>query len=143
MCCDSLQIGKAKMERYKNRCILINILKEMLEKDEDVLFAYLYGSHAYGFAYLEIDVDIALYLKPSGRKGFIEKEKKLTSIMVAELHNDKTDLKILNVSPILLRYEILKKSISVLIRDEAEKVDFDTRVMNGFFSAFFMEGKGK
>jgi len=121
------------MEKYNNNCILINVLKEVLEKDEDVLFAYLYGSHVYGFAHLESDVDIALYLKHSDIKGFIEKEKKLTSILVTELHTDKIDLRILNVSPILLQYEILKEGIPILIRDESEKVDFETRVMNRFF----------
>jgi predicted nucleotidyltransferase len=83
MGCDNL---RNNMEKYNNKCILINILKEVLEKDEDVLFAYLYGSHVDGFAHLESDVDIALYLKHSDIKGFIEKEKKLTSILVAELH---------------------------------------------------------
>jgi len=121
------------MGKFNNKCILINVLKEVLEKDEDVLFAYLYGSYGYGFAHLESDVDIALYLKHSDIKGFIEKEKRLTSILVTELHTDKIDLRILNVSPILLQYEILKEGIPILIRDESEKVDFETRVMNRFF----------
>ena len=121
------------METYENKSILLNVLKEVLEKDEDVLFAYLYGSRVYGSTHLESDVDIAIYLKPSDMKGFIEKDKKLTSILITELHTDKIDLRILNVSPFLLQYKIIKEGIPIVIRDELGRVDFEIRVMNRFF----------
>lgn len=121
------------METYENKSILLNVLKEVLEKDEDVLFAYLYGSRVYCSTHLESDVDIAIYLKPSDMKGFIEKDKKLTSILITELHTDKIDLRILNVSPFLLQYKIIKEGIPIVIRDELGRVDFEIRVMNRFF----------
>ena len=121
------------MEENNDKYILINILKRVLEKDQDILFAYLYGSHIYGITHLESDVDVAIYLKDSDIKGFVEKEQKLTSGLVNELHTDKIDLRILNISPILLQYEILKNGIPILIRDEKERGDFETRVMNRYF----------
>ena len=121
------------MEKYEKESILLNILKEVLEKDEDILFAYLYGSRVYRSTHFESDVDIAVYLKPSEVKEYIKKEKELTSTMITKLHTDRIDLRILNVSPFLLQYNIIKEGIPILIRDEAERVDFETRVMNRFF----------
>jgi len=51
----------------------------------------------------------------------------------SKLHSDKIDLRILNVSPFLLQYNILKEGVLIFSRDEAERVDFETRVMNRFF----------
>jgi predicted nucleotidyltransferase len=121
------------MQTYENKGILLNILKEILERDEDIQFAYLYGSQAYGSTYFESDVDIAVYLKPSDIKEYVKKEKELTSILITQLHTDKIDLRILNVSPFLLQYKIIKEGIPIVIRDEVERVDFETRVMNKFF----------
>jgi predicted nucleotidyltransferase len=121
------------MQTYENKGILLNILKEILERDEDIQFAYLYGSQAYGSTYFESDVDIAVYLKPADIKEYVKKEKELTSILITQLHTDKIDLRILNVSPFLLQYKIIKEGIPIVIRDEVERVDFETRVMNKFF----------
>ena len=66
-------------------------------------------------------------------KEYIKKEEELLATLVTKLHNDKIDLRILNTSPFLLQYNIIKEGIPILIRDEAERVDFETRVMNRFF----------
>ncbi|MDI7258307.1 MAG: nucleotidyltransferase domain-containing protein [Thermodesulfobacteriota bacterium] len=121
------------MEAYENKSILLNVLKKVLEKDEDILFAYLYGSRVNSPTHLESDIDIAIYLRPSEMKGFIEKDKKLTSMLITELRTDKIDLRILNVAPFLLKYKIIKEGVPIVIRDEVERVDFETRVMNKFF----------
>ena len=121
------------MEKYEKESILLNILKEVLEKDEDILFAYLYGSLVFNSIHPESDIDITVYLKPSDIKEYIKKEEELLATLVTKLHNDKIDLRILNTSPFLLQYNIIKEGIPILIRDEAERVDFETRVMNRFF----------
>jgi hypothetical protein len=121
------------MEKYKKESILLNILKEVLEKDEDILFAYLYGSLVFNSIHPESDIDVTVYLKPSDIKEYIKKEEELLATLITKLHNDKIDLRILNTSPFLLQYNIIKEGIPILIRDEAERVDFETRVMNRFF----------
>ena len=121
------------MNKEKNSDALFNILKEVLEKDEDILFAYLYGSLVFNSIHPESDIDITVYLKPSDIKEYIKKEEELLATLITKLHNDKIDLRILNTSPFLLQYNIIKEGIPILIRDEAERVDFETRVMNRFF----------
>ena len=45
---------------------MVDILKEYFEKRDDILMAFLFGSHAREMAHRESDVDIAIYLRPEG-----------------------------------------------------------------------------
>jgi predicted nucleotidyltransferase len=113
--------------------LLLNKIKEVLEKDKEVLFGYLYGSSTSQSIPVGSDIDVAVYLKPSAIKSYIRKEEELISALIARLHNDKIDLRILNTLPFLLQYNILKEGIPIFVRDESERVDFEIRVMNRFF----------
>ena len=50
-----------------------NAAREVMEKDKEVLFAYLYGSYAQDSVRFESDIDVAVYLKPSDIKEYIKK----------------------------------------------------------------------
>jgi len=112
---------------------LITALKRIFEKDEEILFAYLYGSHVFNTVHFESDIDVAVYLKPSDIKKHIRKEEELTSALVTKFHTDKIDLRILNSLPFLLQYRIVKEGIPILVKDASERVNFEIRVMNRFF----------
>jgi predicted nucleotidyltransferase len=122
---------RGKVKRKKD--ILIDNIKEVVEKDKEVLFAYLYGSSIFQSIPFDSDIDVAVYLKPSDIKSYIVKEEGLTSALIAKLHTDKIDLRILNTVPFLLEYNVLKEGIPIFVRDESERVDFEIRVMNRFF----------
>jgi predicted nucleotidyltransferase len=121
------------MNNNKNRAEIFDILKKVMEKDEKVLFAYVYGSYARDSIDFDSDIDVAVYLKPSDAKGYIGKEEELTIELVTKIHMDRIDLRILNVLPLLLQYNVLKDGIPIFVRDDKERVDFETRVMNRFF----------
>jgi predicted nucleotidyltransferase len=121
------------MNNEESKAALLKTLTEELEKDKEVLFAYLYGSYAYGPVSPGSDIDVAVYLKPSDMKKFIRKEQELTFTLATKVHNDRIDLRILNGSPFLLQYSVIKDGIPFFVRDAREKVDFETRVMNRFF----------
>jgi predicted nucleotidyltransferase len=122
-----------KMNDNKSKIDLSVIIKEVMEKDEDILFAYLYGSRVHPSTHFGSDIDVAVYLKPSNIKNYIKKEEELTALLMTQLRSDKIDLRILNTSPFLLQYNILKEGILIFVRDEHERVDFEIRVMNRFF----------
>lgn len=119
------------MKKVKNN--LMDILKEVLEKDENILFAYLYGSYVHKLQHLESDIDVAVYLKHGDMDGYLRKEKELTDNLITMLHTDKIDLQLINTAPFLLQYQIIKEGMLIFVRDLSEKVDFETRVMNRFF----------
>ena len=113
--------------------ILLNSIKEVVEKDKEVLFAYLYGSSISQSIPFNSDIDVAVYLKPSDMKSYIREEERLTNALISKLHNDKIDLRILNILPFLLQYNVIKEGIPIFVRDESERVDFEIRVMSRFF----------
>jgi len=112
---------------------LLNDIRELIEKEKEVLFAYLYGSSVSHSIPFDSDIDVAVYLKPSDMKSYIREEERLTNTLVFKLHNDKIDLRILNNLPFLLQYNVIKEGIPIFIRDESERIDFEIRVMNRFF----------
>lgn len=112
---------------------LLSTLKKLMKKDKKILFAYLYGSCALDSFHPGSDIDIAVFLKPSSIKEYIKKEEELSAALIAELHNDNIDLRILNTLPFLLKYKVLKEGIPILINDESARAEFETATMNRFF----------
>lgn len=112
---------------------LIVLIKEVVEKDKKILFAFLYGSYALSTNHPKSDIDIAVYIKPSDMDTYIQKQKELTDALVTKLQTDRVDLRILNTLPFLLKYRVIKEGIPVSIKDESEKVDFETKLMNRYF----------
>jgi hypothetical protein len=121
------------MTKIQHLATLTERLKQSLEHDKDILFAYVYGSAVYDPELPGGDIDLAVYLKPSDMKEYIKKEAALTAFLISRLDTDQIDLRILNVLPLILQYGILKEGILVLSRDETERVDFETSVMIRFF----------
>lgn len=121
------------MNNDQAKAALLKNLKEAMEGDEEILFAYLFGSHTYRSIPYGSDIDVAVYLTPSDMKQYVKKEEQLASRLTAQLHHDRIDLRILNVSPFLLQYNVIKEGILFFVRDARERVDFETRVMNRFF----------
>lgn len=119
--------------RTKDRNILLKVLKEIMEGEESILFAYLYGSFVQGTFHPESDIDVAVYLTPSDMKGYLEREKRILSTLIDRIHTDRIDLRILNVLPLVLQYNVLKEGTPILIKDEQSMVDFETEVMNRYF----------
>ena len=117
----------------KNRQNLVPILKKLMRNDKEILFAYLYGSRALDSAHPGSDIDISVYLKPSGIKEHMKKETELTAALITGLHDDNIDLRILNTLPFLLKYKVIKEGIPILVKDESARVEFETMVMNRYF----------
>lgn len=117
----------------KKRNILIKALREVMEREESILFAYLYGSHVYDSVHSQSDIDVAIYLTPSDMKGYLEKEKRILSTLIDHIQTDRIDLRILNVLPLVMQYNVLKDGTPILIKDEQSRVDFETGVMNRYF----------
>lgn len=113
--------------------LLRSKVKEVLKKEGDVLFAYLFGSQATGLTYYESDIDLAVYLRPGEMKYYLKRDEELLSKLISSLETDQVDLKILNVSPLLLQFRIVSDGESTFVRDQQAKVDFETSVLYRYF----------
>jgi predicted nucleotidyltransferase len=89
-------------------------LKIYFQPTEDVLFAFLFGSHANGKVYKESDVDVAVYLQEGYSLGTV---KKIWADIEAIVRKD-VDLIILNTAPPLIAQAALRGK-SIVIKDHA------------------------
>jgi hypothetical protein len=121
------------MNRQPRRNPVIKVLREVFEKNQQVQFAYLYGSVAMRAQTSRSDIDVAVYLKPMMINDFMRTEEQLTSALITRLHNDRVDLRVMNVLPFLMQYRVLRDGILIFSRNELERVDFETQVMIRFF----------
>ena len=85
---------------------------------DEVLEAYLFGSHARGQARPDSDIDVAVYVDETtadeGRWGY---RAELTTYLMAALDTDDVDVVVLNEAPILLYHRVLRDGIRLLSRD--------------------------
>jgi predicted nucleotidyltransferase len=104
---------------------------------EDILFAYLFGSHAKGFATHMSDIDIAVY---SLAEKF-DSDSKLTLLhaLSTTLKTEKLDLVLLNTAPITLAFKVLEHHVMLIDRDPLKRHRFESLVMRMYFDFSYLE----
>ncbi len=70
---------------------LLSELKDTLEKEKDIIFAYIFGSYGRGFQNKLSDVDIGLFLE--GKGDFFERRLELISLISRVLKTSEIDEK--------------------------------------------------
>ena len=98
---------------------LLKQLKIYFQFAEEVLFAFLFGSQAFGKVYRESDVDIAVYLQEGYSLGTV---KKIWADIEAIVKKD-VDLIILNTAPPLIAQSALKGK-PIVIKDHALHLNY-------------------
>lgn len=104
-------------------------IRDVLEKDNNVVFALLFGSYAVGKQKNKSDIDIAVYLKriPKGLLSF-KLEKELSSIA----HPKVVDLVVLNNASAMLRHQVFKNKLTLIVKDRDEYRKFRLKSMNDY-----------
>ncbi len=119
---------------------LDNKLMDFLSKQDNVKLAYLFGSAASGKAGKLSDIDIAVMLDESlGKKEGFDLQLRLISDISSLLKTDKIDLVVINDAPLSLKFEIIKANHPLFVRDRAEKIDFEQRVMSRYLDRRYYE----
>ncbi|AEM73718.1 DNA polymerase beta domain protein region [Caldicellulosiruptor acetigenus 6A] len=105
---------------------IVEILKEYFEKEDNVIFAYLFGSYAKGKERENSDVDIAVYVNEEIAKD----SKKVLDFQIKHMSNisdilkKEVDLVILNHASPLLRHEVISEGILLVEKDHNKLVNF-------------------
>ena len=93
-------------------------LTSALKGREEILEAYLFGSHARGQAQPHSDIDVAVYideaLADDGAWGY---QAQLTTDLMAVLGTNHVDVVVLNRASILLYHRVLRDGVRLLSRD--------------------------
>jgi uncharacterized protein YutE (UPF0331/DUF86 family)/predicted nucleotidyltransferase len=107
---------------------IVGKVREVLERKENVIFAYVFGSYATGKYIRGSDIDIAVYTKkPLKWRELIELALELEDSLGVEV--DVVDLR---TAPLLLAYEVISKGVVVVERDKEERIGFETRVLKEY-----------
>ena len=93
-------------------------LAELLDPREEILEAYLFGSHARGRAQPHSDVDVAVYVDEARADdtGYGYRANLTTDLMAGLRFND-VDVVVLNRAPPLLYHRVLRDGVRLLARD--------------------------
>jgi hypothetical protein len=110
----------------------LTALRRYLEGRDEVVVAYLFGSHARGEADARSDVDIALLLRPDLPDVFRLKPRLDTKIGDV-LDSDEVDVLFLNDAPLPLRAEVVRTGQIIVSKDEEVRVEFEARTMSAWW----------
>jgi len=115
-----------KLAKQVNKDDVIRKIRDVIEKDSVVLFAYLHGSFLENSSYH--DIDVAIYLQQE--KGLTplvmqEKEFKLSSMLEQKYRNTRFDVRTLNPAPPSFKYQVIKNGLLLFTKDEERLADFE------------------
>jgi hypothetical protein len=99
-------------------------VERALSADADIVFAYLFGSHATGTAGPTSDVDVDVYLRP-GVDAF-EARLRILGRLQQVLRSDAVDLVILNTAPLSLAGRILRQRQVLIDRAPFERHQYES-----------------
>ncbi|MBE3572939.1 MAG: nucleotidyltransferase domain-containing protein [Moorella humiferrea] len=108
-------------------------LRKALITRQEIIFAYLFGSHARGTANKLSDVDVAVFLDelrlpPVGHFGY---KSELLVVMRQKLR-EPLDFVILNEAPLPLRFRVLRDGKLLFCRDVRARITFHEKTMRDY-----------
>lgn len=121
----------------KNIADLLPEAFEYLRSEEDILFAYLFGSLVDGKAGPLSDVDIAVYL--AEKVSFAEKKLVLLGNLADILKTDEIDLVVLNKAPLTLKMKILENKRIIVDKVPFLRHRYESLTLREYFDFSFKE----
>ena len=104
-----------------------NIIK-VLEKEPQVLFAYLFGSYAKGTQDKKSDIDIAIYLRDTSLLEIDPLYPSRLAIKIEKVLVEKrtVDVRVLNDSTLRFESQVLRYGKLLHSKDEKKRIEFET-----------------
>lgn len=110
-------------------------ITRVIEKESEVLFAYLFGSYAKGIQDEKSDIDIAIYLKD---ENILEKDPLYPSRLSIKLEKalvekKKVDVRVLNGSTLRFKSQVLRYGKLLHSKDEKKRIEFETSSLAHYY----------
>lgn len=105
--------------------------KKALLKEDNVIFAYIFGSLAEGNVKPLSDIDIAVFLRDT--QNLAEIRLKLFDILAGVFGTGEIDLVILNTAPISLSGRILQRRQILVDKDPFQRHLYESVMLRKFF----------
>jgi uncharacterized protein len=114
---------------------LLPDVRTRLAEEDEVLFAYLFGSDGRGNPGPLSDVDIAVFAHPERAEDLWRLRLRLIGVVTETLRTDEVDLVILNEANVSLCYQVLESKRILFSRDEARRMAFEARTVQLYLDA--------
>ena len=110
-------------------------ISRVLEKEPEVLFAYLFGSYAKGIQDDKSDIDIAIYIID---ENILEKDPLYPSRLAIKLEKALAekrtlDVRVLNGSTLGFRSQVLRYGKLLVSKDEKKRIEFETTSLAHYY----------
>ncbi|MCX8193604.1 MAG: nucleotidyltransferase domain-containing protein [Nitrososphaeria archaeon] len=105
-------------------------LLKILESEEVIVVAYIFGSLARGYVKPESDYDIGILLSKIPENlldYYLHLINRLSHIL-----GDRVDLLILNNAPPTLIYQVIKYGKAIYVRDERARITFEAKATSEY-----------
>jgi predicted nucleotidyltransferase len=109
---------------------IVRRLRERLEAEPDVLFAYLFGSVARGRAGPLSDVDVAVMVKDG--VDLARRHLDLIGAVSEAVGSDGADVVLLNEAPISLAFRVIRDGVVILSLDEKARIRHKAMVIDRY-----------
>lgn len=130
-----MQLLKRRRVSDEQKDRLFSQTREVLNREAQIMFAYLHGSllEDGGFN----DIDLAVYLDRSclpTEKELFQYGLALSVSLDTTLRNEyETDVQVLNIAPLSFQFGVITTGELLFSRDEDQWVEFEVRVRNLYF----------
>lgn len=118
---------------------LLPKVKESLQRDPDIIFAYVFGSYGKGRPNPLSDVDIAIFVNLR-KEDIFDKKLKLLEDLSKILVTDEIDLVILNDVPVSLAIEVLRTGRLILSINEEERLNYEVGIIKEYLDTMWLRG---
>jgi len=106
-------------------------IRKVLSKRPEVLAAYLYGSHAKGYAREDSDIDIGVLLYPNVKYSLMDEGGLKMEVDCVDGFN--IDAFIINDKSPSFRHSVISPRRVIFCRDDSLRADFEVRTFNEYF----------
>ena len=127
-----------KIEERIMEKINISAIRGILEKEKNILFAYLYGSFSKSVERKDSDIDIGIFVKDLSDMEKYYPEK--LALKIERMIGGEIDIRILNDRDIIFLHQVLKYGKLLFSKNEKKRIKFETDVYKKYIDfVYYME----
>jgi len=123
-------MNKKKYLSQKEKDILIGRISSVLQQNEYILFAYIYGSFASNKEFN--DIDVGIFISDENMKSPLQMELDMEGELEDKIKTP-VDVRIINHAPLSFIYNVLKSGFVAVDKDISLRSDFEGLIFKKYF----------
>jgi len=115
---------------YPNKIMKVEIIKDVLSRDRNIIAAYIYGSAVRGNYTESSDIDIGVLVKKEIKDPLYEAK---LSIKIEKKLNKEVEVRVLNNKPLIFLHQVFGHGKLLFSKNEKIRLNFETATINKYF----------